>query len=93
MIDANLARLWSRASAAKRRLFGCNITLPIVFRPAFFVSVAYDCWAFFRTSLHPDRRGTGVVTQWFFATRSVRRAHDARLGFPLTGREVILPRR
>ena len=67
------------------RLETCN---PV---PAsFFVSVAYDCWAYRRLGVRLEASG-GAITSWLYRdpSRPVERMTQAE-GFPLTGREVVL---
>jgi fumarate hydratase class I len=57
---------------------------------SFFVSVAYECWAFRRLGVRLDA-GSGAITQWLYRDPSrhiERMAHGE--GFPLSGREVVL---
>src|SRR6185437_610956 len=57
---------------------------------SFFVSVAYDCWAFRRLGVRLDA-GTGAITTWLYRDPAEPVKRMARTeGFPLTGREVVL---
>lgn len=71
-------------------LIGCKITAANRLPASFFVSVAYDCWAFRRLGIRMDA-SSGVITQWLYRDpeRPVERMAK-ETGFPLTGREVIL---
>jgi fumarate hydratase class I len=57
---------------------------------SFFVSVAYECWAFRRLGVRLDSTD-GAITGWLYRDpdRPVERMAKAE-GFPLTGREVVL---
>src|ERR1035437_10357332 len=57
---------------------------------SFFVSVAYECWAFRRLGARLDA-SDGAITEWLYRDpdRPVERMAKAE-GFPLTGREVVL---
>jgi fumarate hydratase class I len=57
---------------------------------SFFVSVAYDCWAFRRLGVLLDA-SSGAIKQWLYRDpdRPVEKLAKES-GFPLTGREVIL---
>ena len=82
---------WARwASAARSSLIGCKITAANRLPASFFVSVAYDCWAFRRLGVRLDA-ANGAITQWLYRDpeRTVERMAQAE-GFPLTGREVVL---
>ena len=57
---------------------------------SFFVSVAYDCWAFRRLGVRLDA-ASGAITRWLYRDpeRNVEKMAQAE-GFALTGREVVL---
>jgi fumarate hydratase class I len=57
---------------------------------SFFVSVAYDCWAYRRLGVRLDA-SSGAITKWLFRdpSRPVQQMTQSE-GFPLTGREVVL---
>ncbi|MGC4049403.1 MAG: FumA C-terminus/TtdB family hydratase beta subunit [Paludibaculum sp.] len=71
-------------------LIGCKIAAANRLPASFFVSVAYDCWAFRRLGIRMDA-ASGAITQWLYRDpeRPVERMAK-ETGFPLTGREVIL---
>ncbi|MGH9627087.1 MAG: FumA C-terminus/TtdB family hydratase beta subunit [Bryobacteraceae bacterium] len=71
-------------------LVGCKITAANRLPASFFVSVAYECWAYRRLGVRLDA-ASGAITKWLYrdAEQPVERmAHGE--GFPLTGREVVL---
>ena len=70
-------------------LIGCKIGAYNRLPACFFVSVAYDCWAFRRLGVVLDAR-TGAIKRWLYRddTPAVRMSRTA--GLPLTGREVSL---
>ena len=75
-------------------LIGCKIGALNRLPASFFVSVAYDCWAFRRLGVTLDAR-TGSITSWLYRdgdTPSVPMLTPEQLaaGFPRTGREVRL---
>jgi fumarate hydratase class I len=71
-------------------LIGCKIAAANRLPASFFVSVAYDCWAFRRLGVILDAR-TGAIKQWLYRDPAAPVKQMAReQGFPLTGREVIL---
>jgi fumarate hydratase class I len=70
-------------------LIGCKIGALNRLPASFFVSVAYDCWAFRRLGVVLD--GTGAITRWLYrdpANPIVPMLDQA--GFVRTGREVAL---
>ena len=71
-------------------LIGCKVGVQNRLPASFFVSVAYDCWAFRRLGVVLDAR-TGGITRWLYrdpATPVAAMADQA--GFQRTGREVVL---
>src|SRR5579871_1566656 len=66
-------------------LLGCKIGALNRLPASFFVSVAYNCWAFRRLGVRIDP-ADGSITQWLYRDSSpVRMASEA--GIPTTGRE------
>jgi fumarate hydratase, class I len=75
-------------------LIGCKIGALNRLPASFFVSIAYDCWAFRRLGVRLDAR-TGAITSWLYREAGVPSvpmltADQAAAGFPRTGREVRL---
>ncbi|MBE0643733.1 MAG: fumarate hydratase [Bacteroidetes bacterium] len=69
-------------------LIGCKIGSYHRLPASFFVSVAYDCWAFRRLGVHIDP-ASGSIKQWLY--RDISPAAMAKgEGIPLTGKEVVL---
>lgn len=71
-------------------LMGCKIGAANRLPACFFVSVAYECWAFRRLGVRLDP-ASGAITRWLYRDpdRPVERlAKEA--GFPLSGREIVL---
>ncbi len=71
-------------------LIGCKIGALNRLPASFFVSVAYDCWAFRRLGVVLDA-STGTITRWLYrdpSTPAVAMIDQA--GIPRTGREVAL---
>jgi len=74
----------------KSSLIGCKVTAANRLPASFFVSVAYDCWAYRRLGVHLDAQ-SGAITKWLYRdpARPVERMTKSE-GFPLTGREIVL---
>src|SRR6267378_3727505 len=71
-------------------LIGCKVGALNRLPASFFVSVAYDCWAFRRLGVVLDAN-TGGITRWLYrdpANPAIAMADQA--GFQRTGREVVL---
>ncbi|MCW5976593.1 MAG: fumarate hydratase [Bryobacteraceae bacterium] len=90
MEDANKIGVGSMGFGGRATLIGCKITAANRLPASFFVSVAYDCWAFRRLGVRLDAR-SGAIKQWLYRDpdRAVERMASGE-GFPLTGREVVL---
>jgi fumarate hydratase class I len=90
MDEANRLGVGSMGFGGKATLIGCKITAANRLPASFFVSVAYDCWAFRRLGVRLDAH-SGAITKWLYRDpeRKVERMASGE-GFPLTGREVVL---
>lgn len=90
MQEANRLGVGAMGFGGNVSLIGCKIIAANRLPASFFVSVAYDCWAFRRLGVRLDPR-TGAIRKWLYrdpARPLDRMAQHA--GFPLTGREVVL---
>jgi fumarate hydratase class I len=71
-------------------LIGCKIGALTRLPASFFVSVAYDCWAFRRLGVVLDA-DTGAIRRWLYRDPASPLIHMAdQAGFARTGREVAL---
>ncbi|MSO20248.1 MAG: fumarate hydratase [Acidobacteria bacterium] len=88
--EANRLGIGTMGFGGQVSLIGCKIGVQNRLPASFFVSVAYDCWAFRRLGLLLDAQ-SGAIKQWLYRdpARPVERLAQES-GFPLTGREVIL---
>ena len=90
MEEANRLGVGAMGFGGKASLIGCKIAAANRLPASFFVSVAYDCWAFRRLGVRLDA-STGAITGWLY--RDPQRVVEKMArgeGFPLTGREVAL---
>lgn len=89
MRDANKLGIGTMGFGGARSLIGCKIGVQNRLPASFFVSVAYDCWAFRRQGIALDA-GTGAIKRWLYKDDSpvIRMAKQSEL--PVTGREVHL---
>src|SRR3954447_3830856 len=90
MDEANRLGVGAMGFGGKASLIGCKITAANRLPASFFVSVAYDCWAFRRLGVRLDA-ATGAIAGWLYRDpeRPVEKMARGE-GFPLTGREVVL---
>jgi fumarate hydratase class I len=90
MTQANTLGVGAMGFGGAVSLIGCKIAAANRLPASYFVSVAYDCWAFRRLGVRLDA-STGAINSWLYRdpARPVERmAHGA--GFPLSGREIVL---
>ena len=90
MEEANKLGVGAMGFGGKASLIGCKITAANRLPASFFVSVAYDCWAFRRLGVRLDA-STGAIARWLYRDpeRMVEKMTKSE-GFALTGREVVL---
>ena len=90
MREANELGVGTMGFGGRVSLIGCKVMAANRLPASFFVSVAYDCWAFRRLGVRLDAQN-GAITQWLYRDpeRSVERMTETE-GFPLTGREIVL---
>ena len=90
MQEANKIGVGPMGFGGKSSLIGCKIMAANRLPASFFVSVAYDCWAYRRLGVRLDA-SSGAITRWLFRdpARPVQKMTQGE-GFPLTGREVAL---
>jgi fumarate hydratase class I len=88
--EANKLGVGAMGLGGRAALIGCKITAANRLPASFFVSVAYDCWAFRRLGIRMDAQ-SGAITEWLYRDPSRQVEKLAReSGFPLSGREIIL---
>ncbi|MCC7416415.1 MAG: fumarate hydratase [Acidobacteria bacterium] len=90
MAEVNALAIGPMGFGGRVTLIGCKIGALNRLPASFFVSVAYDCWAFRRLGIVLDR-STGAIDRWLYRDPA-RPAHPMleRAGFARTGREVAL---
>ncbi len=90
MDEANRIGVGPMGFGGRSSLIGCKVMAANRLPASFFVSVAYDCWAYRRLGVRLDA-SSGAITKWLFRdpSRPVQKMTQAE-GFPLTGREVVL---
>ncbi|MGH9398604.1 MAG: FumA C-terminus/TtdB family hydratase beta subunit [Terriglobia bacterium] len=91
MEEANKIGVGTMGFGGKASLIGCKITAANRLPASFFVSVAYDCWAFRRLGVMLDAEN-GAIRDWLYRdpSRPVERLIAEGAGFKLTGREIHL---
>ncbi len=90
MARVNELEIGAMGFGGRVSLIGCKIGALNRLPASFFVSVAYDCWAFRRLGVVLDAK-SGAITKWMYrdpATPIIPMLDQA--GFQRTGREVAL---
>ncbi len=93
MDEANRLAVGTMGFSGKTSLIGCKIGAVNRLPACFFVSIAYDCWAFRRLGVTLDAE-TGAIRSWLY--RSAEQPAPmlppgvVAAGFPRTGREIAL---
>jgi fumarate hydratase class I len=94
MEEANRLTVGPMGFSGRTSLIGCKIGAQNRLPASFFVSVAYDCWAFRRLGVRIDA-SSGAITSWLYrdgdtASRPMLTPEAASAGVPRTGREIPL---
>jgi fumarate hydratase class I len=94
MEAANRLSVGPMGFSGSTSLIGCKIGALNRLPASFFVSVAYDCWAFRRLGVRVDAT-RGVITEWLYREGTspsvpMLPPEVVAAGFPRTGREIPL---
>jgi fumarate hydratase class I len=94
MDEANRLAVGPMGFSGKTSLIGCKIGTLNRLPASFFVSIAYDCWAFRRLGVRVDAT-SGAITSWLYRddtapSKPMLAPEAVAAGFPRTGREVSL---
>src|SRR6186713_973102 len=90
MAEVNTLEIGTMGFGGKVTLIGCKVGALNRLPASFFVSVAYDCWAFRRLGVLLDQT-SGAITQWLYRDPShpIIPMFD-QAGLARTGREVAV---
>ncbi|MDD5541953.1 MAG: FumA C-terminus/TtdB family hydratase beta subunit [Acidobacteriia bacterium] len=88
--SANLLGIGTMGFGGQSTLIGCKIAAVNRLPACFFVTVAYDCWAFRRLGVVLDAK-TGAIKRWLYRdpAKPARRMATSE-GLPRTGKEIRL---
>src|SRR5678816_1095988 len=90
MGEVNKLGIGAMGFGGRVSLIGCKVGVQNRLPASFFVSVAYDCWAFRRLGVVLDPT-TGAISKWLYRDPANPVIHMAdQAGFQRTGREVVL---
>jgi fumarate hydratase, class I len=87
--NANTLDIGPMGFGGKATLLGCKIGKSHRVPASFYVSVAYNCWAYRRLGILVDPE-TGSITSWQYRDAGEISRMSEGKGIPLTGREVVL---
>jgi fumarate hydratase class I len=88
--QANRIGVGAMGFGGQLSLIGCKIGAANRLPASYFVSVAYECWAYRRLGVRLDAH-SGAIVNWLYRdpARPVEKMTQSE-GFPLTGREIVL---
>jgi fumarate hydratase class I len=90
MGEVNKLGIGTMGFGGRVSLIGCKVTSLNRLPASFFVSVAYNCWAFRRLGVVLDAR-TGDIKRWLYRDPAIPATPMAdQEGFRRSGREVVL---
>ena len=90
MGEVNKLGIGTMGFGGRVSLIGCKIGALNRLPASFFVSVAYDCWAYRRLGVVLDAK-SGEIKRWLYRDAASPVVHMAdQSGFPRTGREIAL---
>ncbi len=90
MGEVNKLGIGAMGFGGRVSLIGCKVGALNRLPASFFVSVAYDCWAYRRLGVLLDAK-SGDIKRWLYRDAASPVVHMAdQSGFPRTGREVAL---
>ncbi len=94
MDEANRLAVGPMGFSGTTSLIGCKIGVLNRLPACYFVSIAYDCWAFRRLGVRLDAH-TGAIKSWLYRDAAIPVTpmlppEVVAAGFPRTGREIAL---
>jgi len=89
MDSANKLGIGTMGFGGQVSLIGCKVGVYNRLPASYFVTVAYDCWAFRRLGVVIDA-STGAIKRWLYKDDTPARHMAKESGLPSTGREVVL---
>ncbi len=87
--NSNKLQIGTMGFGGNATLIGCKITAVNRLPASYFVSVAYDCWAFRRQGVVLDAT-TGVIKRWLYKEEAPVIIMGDDGGLTLTGKEIVL---
>jgi fumarate hydratase class I len=89
MENANKLGIGTMGFGGKGTLIGCKVGVYNRLPASYFITVAYDCWAFRRLGVVLDA-GTGAIKHWLYKDDTPVMRLAKTTGLAMTGREISL---
>ena len=89
MVSANKLGIGTMGFGGNATLIGCKVGVYNRLPASYFVTVAYNCWAFRRQGVVLDA-ATGKIKRWIYKDDAATSRMAKETGIPLTGREIHL---
>ncbi|MBP6672065.1 MAG: fumarate hydratase [Bacteroidetes bacterium] len=89
MAHVNDLKIGTMGFGGNATLIGCKIGVQNRLPASFFVSVAYDCWAFRRQGVVLDAK-TGEIKRWIYKEDAPVITMGKGTDIPLSGKEIML---
>lgn len=87
--NADKLQIGTMGFGGNSTLIGCKIGVLNRLPASFFVSVAYDCWAFRRQGVVLDAK-TGAIKRWLYKEDAPSIKMSEKGGLALSGNEIVL---
>lgn len=87
--NADALQIGTMGFGGNATLIGCKVGALNRLPASFFVSVAYDCWAFRRQGVILDAK-TGAIKRWLYKDDKPPITMGSAKGISLTGKEIVL---
>jgi len=87
--NADKLKIGTMGFGGNSTLIGCKIGVLNRLPASFFVSVAYDCWAFRRQGVILDAT-TGAIKRWLYKEDAPSIKMSEKGGLALSGKEIVL---
>jgi fumarate hydratase class I len=88
MANADKLEIGTMGFGGRVTLLGCKVGKSDRLPASFFVSVAYNCWAYRRLGVHLD--ASGNIIKWLYREANEVKKMSEGSGMKLTGKEVVL---
>jgi fumarate hydratase class I len=87
--NANKLGIGTMGWSGKVTLLGCKVGMQNRLPASYFISVAYECWAFRRLGVILDP-ATGDIQRWLYREPDEIKKLATTKGFPLSGKEIVI---